>query len=74
MDFAGQHQGGRVYCRDIEKPAQQAKNDDPGVPGSQQSNVTGPVAQRLEQWTHNPLVVGSNPTGPNCRLFKGKHL
>src|ERR1019366_950885 len=21
-------------------------------------------AQRLEQWTHNPLVVGSNPTGP----------
>ena len=25
----------------------------------------GPVAQRLEQWTHNPLVVGSNPTGPS---------
>ena len=25
----------------------------------------GPVAQRLEQWTRNPLVVGSNPTGPN---------
>ena len=25
---------------------------------------SGPVAQRLEQWTHNPLVVGSNPTGP----------
>src|SRR5712664_3062890 len=24
----------------------------------------GPVAQRLEQRTHNPLVVGSNPTGP----------
>ena len=24
----------------------------------------GPVAQRLEQGTHNPLVVGSNPTGP----------
>lgn len=24
----------------------------------------GPIAQRLEQWTHNPLVVGSNPTGP----------
>src|SRR5215470_1278601 len=22
----------------------------------------GPLAQRLEQWTHNPLVVGSNPT------------
>lgn len=24
----------------------------------------GAVAQRLEQRTHNPLVVGSNPTGP----------
>jgi hypothetical protein len=24
----------------------------------------GPLAQRLEQRTHNPLVVGSNPTGP----------
>src|SRR6266853_4107607 len=27
----------------------------------------GPVAQRLEQGTHNPLVVGSNPTGPTRR-------
>ena len=26
--------------------------------------VDGLVAQRLEQRTHNPLVVGSNPTGP----------
>ncbi len=25
----------------------------------------GPLAQRLEQGTHNPLVVGSNPTGPS---------
>ena len=24
----------------------------------------GPVAQRLEQRTHNPLVEGSNPSGP----------
>src|SRR3954464_14624378 len=24
----------------------------------------GPLAQRLEQRTHNPSVVGSNPTGP----------
>ena len=24
----------------------------------------GPVAQWLEQGTHNPLVVGSSPTGP----------
>jgi hypothetical protein len=26
--------------------------------------VLGPVAQRLEQGTHNPLVPGSNPGGP----------
>ena len=28
----------------------------------------GPVAQRLEQGTHNPLVPGSNPGGPSLRL------
>ena len=27
-------------------------------------NYPGPVAQRLEQGTHNPLVGGSNPSGP----------
>jgi hypothetical protein len=27
-------------------------------------DLWGPVAQRLEQQTHNLLVVGSNPTGP----------
>ena len=26
--------------------------------------VTGPVAQRLEQRTHNPLVLSSNLSGP----------
>ena len=26
----------------------------------------GPIAQRLEQGTHNPLVAGSNPAGPTC--------
>ena len=46
-------------------------------------NKTGPLAQRLEQGTHNPLVVGSNPTGPNsdgeCQevtkacVYKGFH-
>jgi hypothetical protein len=31
----------------------------------------GPLAQRLEQRTHNPLVVGSNPTGPtNSHMSK----
>jgi hypothetical protein len=26
--------------------------------------ILGPIAQRLEQRTHNPLVLGSNPSGP----------
>jgi hypothetical protein len=26
--------------------------------------TSGPIAQRLEQGTHNPLVGGSNPSGP----------
>ncbi len=33
-------------------------------------NNLGPVAQRLEQWTHNPLVGGSNPPGPILLSFK----
>ena len=28
----------------------------------------GPVAQRLEQRTHNPLVLGSNPSGPTNKF------
>jgi hypothetical protein len=31
----------------------------------------GPVAQRLEQGTHNPLVPGSNPGGPTPKAFRG---
>ena len=30
---------------------------------------SGPLAQRLEQRTHNPLVEGSNPSGPT-KVFK----
>ncbi len=30
---------------------------------------SGPVAQRLEQGTHNPLVPGSNPGGPICSVI-----
>ena len=33
----------------------------------------GPVAQWLEQGTHNPLVVGSNPTGPTIIINKLCH-
>src|SRR5712664_3338098 len=31
-------------------------------------DMAGPVAQRLEQRTHNPLVLGSNPSGPTIWL------
>src|SRR5712664_3931693 len=31
-------------------------------------DMAGPVAQRLEQRTHNPLVLGSNPSGPTNTL------
>ena len=62
-DFAGQQQGGRVYCRDAKEPAMQAGNSDSAAE-TKRNDVTGPVAQRLEQWTHNPLVRGSNPRGP----------
>jgi hypothetical protein len=34
----------------------------------------GPVAQRLEQQTHNLLVVGSNPTGPTTKLKQELYL
>ena len=30
--------------------------------------AVGPIAQRLEQGTHNPLVTGSNPVGPTKPL------
>ena len=34
--------------------------------------IEGPVAQRLEQGTHNPLVGGSNPSGPTRHLRCGR--
>ena len=41
--------------------------------GEVDRDAFGPIAQRLEQGTHNPLVAGSNPAGPtNPRLaFRG---
>jgi hypothetical protein len=32
----------------------------------------GPVAQRLEQGTHNPLAGGSNPSGPTNKISRGR--
>src|SRR3954470_20059617 len=36
--------------------------------------VVGPVAQRLEQGTHNPLVLGSNPSGPSEGCVKHEDM
>ena len=36
--------------------------------GTVSLHLLGPVAQRLEQRTHNPLVPGSNPGGPTIRF------
>ncbi len=36
----------------------------------QYTSGKGPVAQRLEQGTHNPLVLGSNPSGPTTLRLK----
>ena len=46
----------RTHSRCIRKPWQATY--------SWQTPRLGPVAQRLEQGTHNPLVGGSNPSGP----------
>ena len=35
---------------------------------------SGPLAQRSEQRTHNPLVEGSNPSGPTDRIRNYKSL
>ena len=40
--------------------------------GTEKSGIwllRGPVAQRLEQTTHNRLVAGSNPAGPTFFMF-----
>ena len=34
----------------------------------------GPLAQRLEQGTHNPLVRGSNPRGPTIFLMSSVYI
>jgi hypothetical protein len=38
-------------------------------PRMQPKTTSGPMAQRLAQRTHNPLVVGSNPTGPTKKYL-----
>ena len=39
-----------------------------GVGYLEEWGISGPLAQRLEQRTHNPSVPGSNPGGPTRLL------
>jgi 2'-5' RNA ligase len=39
------------------------------VPGIIAPHFSGPLAQLVEQWTFNPLVVGSSPTRPTNSPF-----
>src|SRR5512134_1662055 len=41
-------------------------------PGSGRQRKQGPLAQLVEQWTLNPLVVGSNPTRPTKCALKAR--
>ena len=68
---ASVHAAGDPTHRLVEPDASRALGCDvqssPGVvpssiPGS--CLCTGPLAQLAEQWTFNPWVVGSSPTGP----------
>ena len=56
---------GRVSGRRHLMPADECARNSPALSGVTLSGA-GPVAQRSEQRTHNPLVPGSNPGGPIC--------
>ena len=43
------------------------------MPAARQPSFFGPIAQRLEQTTHNRLVGGSNPSGPTIFMSTAGH-
>ena len=53
-------------------PARQARFFWTASAGAPTLKRSGPVAQRSEQRTHNPLVQGSNPCGPTSRRRKSQ--
>ena len=56
--FAPANRGRWMVKSGLGKAAKQPRSAFPAF------HAFGPVAQRLEQGTHNPLVRGSNPCGP----------
>ena len=67
-----QHAHGEISLSDSELAFVKRGGDREGDGVLLTSEETGPLAQRLEQRTHNPLVVGSNPTGPTNLLLSIK--
>jgi hypothetical protein len=66
--------GGSYVTLDMAIPVKLVKGVSPirpcesAKPSDSKSAYQGPVAQRLEQGTHNPLVGGSNPSGPTIKI------
>lgn len=48
----------------LDPTARPARTVSCSIASYRKDTSSGPVAQRSEQRTHNPSVVGSNPTGP----------
>jgi hypothetical protein len=61
-----------LLVRDLWVRTQNVRKGDARLEGQEEApryagfSYRGPVAQRLEQRTHNPSVPGSNPGGPFC--------
>ncbi len=51
------------------KPRSGVRRLQTGAMVSLRPSCDGPVAQRLVQGTHNPLVLGSNPSGPSIPVY-----
>ena len=65
-DFAQLHPGHFGKNSFEAFPSLLAVGVNPSVVFALFASGAGPVAQRLEQGTHNPLVPGSNPGGPTA--------
>ncbi len=60
IQWVRRHAAGSCVCKQPRQPYKVAWD----LGRTRLCGQEGPVAQRLEQGTHNPLVGGSNPSGP----------
>jgi hypothetical protein len=61
-------------CKSLDEPYQTSSRNWQGWRAYAKLERGGPVAQRLEQQTHNLLVVGSSPTGPTSKIRQSASL